>query len=140
MSTTGGPGQGLTLALSVDATLSRLRSIQLPDWVTEPVDFTGLSELDWFNFLAATLQDGGQFTAEFYLNTEIALPTLRTVQEATITFAKQTPGSASGAIITGSGFITRLGHPNAVTGEPLIQTLDFKYDGIDTNPSWALEV
>ena len=139
MATTGGPGQGLTLSLSVDATLSRLRSIQLPEWSTEPVDFTGLSDLEWFQYLAASLKDGGIFNAELYMNTEIVVPTVRVVQEATITFAKQTPASANGAVLTGSGFIVGVGFPFASVGEPMIQPVTFKYDGIDTKPTFVPE-
>ena len=102
MSTRGGPGQGTTLGLSVDTTIARIRSLQLPSWATQPVDFTGLSDLDWFAFLAADLQDGGTVVAEMYFDTELALPTLRTIQVATLTLPIQTPGNTTPATIVGS--------------------------------------
>lgn len=141
MSVIGGPGQGLTLALDVDTTLSRLDSVQLPSWVTEQVDFTGLSELDWFQFIGATLQNGGEFRSEHFFNTEIAVPTLRVVQVATITFAKQTPANATGGILSGTGFLTEVGWPNADTGQPLMQSLAFAFDGGagGTVPTWVPE-
>lgn len=139
MSATGGPGQGTTLGLSVDTTLSRLRSIQLPEHSTEGVDFTGLDQQEWFQYIAATLKDGGVFVAEMYFNSEISLPTLRTVQTATITLPKQTPASVAGATLVGSGFVVNLGLPNAVIGEPLIQTVTFRFDGIGTVPTWTPE-
>ena len=139
MSTTGGPGQGLTLALSGDTSLSRLRNIQLPTWATDPVDFTGLSDLDWFRYLAATLVDGGVFTAESYFNTEIPRPTPRLVQTATITFAKQTPDSVASAILSGSGFVVEVGYPAVAMGEPMIETVTFKFDGISIPPAFSIE-
>ena len=140
MSATGGPGQGLTLSLSVDTTISRLRNIQLPEWSTDPVDFTGLSDLDFYKFLAATLVDGGVFTAECYFNTEIARPTPRVVQTATITFAKQNALSAAAAVLSGSGFVIGVGYPNAAVGEPMIEQITFKFDGIETKPTFVPEL
>jgi hypothetical protein len=139
MSTTGGPGQGLTLGLSQDQTLSRLRNIQLPEWATDPVDFTGLSDLEWFRFLSASLVDGGIFSAELYFNSEIARPTPRLVQTATITFALQTAGNTTPAVLSGSGFVIGVGYPNASVGEPMIETLTFKFDGIDVVPTFTAE-
>ena len=139
MSLTGGPGQGLTLALSEDTVISRLRNIQLPEHSTDPVDFTGLSDVDWFRYLAATLVDGGVFTAECYFDTEIARPTPRLVQTAIITFAKQTAASAAGAILTGSGFVVGVGYPNVAVGEPMIEAITFKFDGIEIPPTFTPE-
>ena len=139
MSTSGGPGQGITLALSSDTTISRLRSLQLPELSSEPVDFTGLSDLNYFQFLAASLSDGGVLVAEMYFNSEIDRPNLRVVQNATVTFAKQTPGSTAGATLTGSGFVIGVGMPTAITGEPLIETLTFKFDGVGTPPTFTKE-
>ena len=139
MSTTGGPGQGLTLSLSGDTTISRVRTVQLPEVATQEVDFTGLDELEWFQFLAATLKDGGALVAEMFMNTEIARPTVRLVQVATVTFAKQTTGSASGAQLTGSGFITSLGYPAVAIGEPLLERIVFKFDNIGTKLAYTPE-
>ena len=139
MSTKGGPGQGATLGLSVDTTLSRLRSIQLPNHSTEPVDFSGLSDTTWFCFLAASLKNGGQFVAEMYMNSEIAIPTVGTVQTATITLPIQTSGNGTAWDIEGTGFITDLGLPNAAVGEPLIQTVTFQFDGNTTAPTVTIE-
>lgn len=139
MSTKGGPGQGATLGLSVDTTLSRLRSIQLPNHTTEPVDFSGLADTTWFCFLAATLKNGGQFTAEMYHNTEIAIPTVGTIQTATITLPLQTSGNGTQWSLQGTGFVVDLGLPNAAIGEPLIQTIVFQFDGDGTAPTVTIE-
>lgn len=139
MSILGGPGQGLTMSLDVDTTLSRLDTIQLPSWSTEAVDFTGLSELDWFQKIGATLQDGGQFRSEHFFNSEINIPTLRIVQVASITFPLQNVASGGPGFLTGSGFIVELGWPSADTGQPMMQSLAFEYDGVGTPPVWSPE-
>ena len=139
MSTTGGPGQGLTLALSTDTVLSRLRNVQLPNWSTDAVDFTGLSDLEWFQYLGATLKDGGVVTADAYFNSEIVRPTLRVVQDITITFAIQTAGNTTNAVLTGSGFVIDVGFPSAAVGEPMIETIAFRFDGRGTPPAFTAE-
>lgn len=139
MSQKGGPGQGTTLSLSVDTTLARLRTLQAPAWTTAPVDFTGLSDLQWFCLLAADLKDGGAFVADMYFDSEIATPTVRQLQIATITYPIQTAGNAVNAILSGSGFVTQLGFPASLVGEPLIQTLTFQFDGDTQPPAFTLE-
>lgn len=139
MSVKGGPGQGATLALTGDTAIMRLRTLQLPDWLSEAVDFSGLSDLVWLCFLPANLIDGGQFIAEFYHDTEMAVPTNNLVQDATITLPIQTAGNTTPWDLVGSGFVTNLGLPQAVIGEPLISTTTFKYDGLGTVPLISLE-
>ena len=139
MSNTGGVGQGGTVSLSGDTTLSRVRSIQLPEWVTAEVDFTGLDELDWFQFLPANLKDGQTCVVVMFHNSEIAIPTIRLVQTITLTLPKQTPGSSSGAVVSGSGFITSLQLPGMVTGDPMMQLFTFRFDNVGTPPSYTPE-
>ena len=139
MSTKGGVGQGLTASLSVDSTISRLRSVQLPEFVMEPVDFSGLSDLTWMCFLPASLTDPGSAVLEMFMNSEIARPTMGTVQVLTITFPIQTAGNTTNATLSASGFITNLAYPNAAIAEPLIETVTFKLDGNGTTPAFTLE-
>lgn len=135
MSVKGGPGQGGSFSLSVDTTLSRIRSVQLPSHSTDPVDFTGLSDLDWFCLLAANLKNGGVAIVEMYHNTEIVEPTVRVQQTATILLPIQTSGNANPQTLTGSGFVIELGLPNMAVGEPMIQTVAFQFDANGVNPS-----
>ena len=139
MSQLGGPGQGGVLALTLDSVISRVRSIQLPEWSTEPVDFTGLSDLDWFRFVGATLKDGGLLVAECYMDTEIQRPTIRAVQTATYTFPFQNAVNDIGATLIGSGFVTGVSYPNAAVGEPQMETISFKFDGISVLPAYTVE-
>lgn len=139
MSTTGGPGQGGTVALSVDTVISRVRSIQLPEWVCAEVDFTGLSELDWFQFLPANLKDGNTAVVEMFHNSEIALPTVRLIQDITLTLPIQTDGNLNPATVTGSGFVTSLQLPGMVTGEPMMQVFTFRFDNVGTAPTYTAE-
>jgi hypothetical protein len=139
MSTTGGVGQGVTLSLSVDTVIARVRNVQMPEWITDAVDFSGLNNLDWMQFIAGGLADPGAFVAELFFDTEIALPTIREVQVATFTFPVQTAGNSTLASLTGSGFLISVGWPNAAIAEPMLQSLTFKYDGVGTAPAFTLE-
>ena len=139
MPTIGGVGQGVTLSLSVDTVIARVRNVQMPEWIADAVDFTSLDELTWMLFLPGSPADPGQFIAELYMDTTLAIPTLRTIQTATFTFPIQDSANATVATLTGSGFITGLGWPNAAVAEPLIQPLTFKFDGNGTGPAFTLE-
>ena len=141
MSTIGGVGQGVTLGLSVNATVARLRNVQMPEWLAERVDFTGLDATSWMAFVPGSPTDPGQFTAEAFFDTELAVPTHRIIQTATFTFPIQTAGNTTQATLVGSGFVTGVGYPNAAVAEPMIQTLSFAYEGsVGTPPAFTLEL
>ena len=93
----------------------------------------------WLCFLPANLADGGTAVAEFYTDTEMVEPTISAVQVATIELPIQTAGNATKWTLTGSGFITSIARARAVTGEPLIKTVTFKFDGFETFPAVTLE-
>ena len=142
MSCVGGVGQGVTLSLDVDGLAVGVRSLQMPEWVSEAVDFSSLDNSDWMCFLPASLADPGIFTAEIYFQTEQDLPSLKLVQVATITFPIQDAlgaGNVAKASLVGSGFVTSVGFPNAAIAEPMITTMSFKYDGNGTVPAFTKE-
>lgn len=139
MSCSGGVGQGVTLGLSIDTVIGRVRNVQMPEWLAEAVDFSALDNVDWMCFLPGSLADPGQFVAEVYFDTTIAIPTVNLIQVATFTFPIQNSSNGTKATLTGSGFVTGLGFPNAAIAEPLIQTITFKYDGNGTVPAFSLE-
>ena len=136
----GGVGQGVTLSLSIDDVIARVRSVQMPEWITEAVDFSALEDLSWMKFLPAGLVDPGSFIAELYFDTTIVLPTLRVVQDAVFTFPIEEVGNATVATLTGSGFLIGIGFPNAAIAEPMMQSLTFKYDGNTVPPAFTLEI
>lgn len=139
MTCKGSTGSGVTLSLSVDTTIAKIRSVQLPEWMAEAVDFTGLSNTSWMCFIPGSPADPGQFVAELYFDSEIAIPTINAVQTATFTFPIQTSGNAVNATLAGSGFVTGLGWPNTAVSEAMTQTLTFKFDGNGTVPAFTLE-
>lgn len=132
-------GQGTILTLSVDTIIGSVRNVQMPTWITEAVDFSGLENLDWMCFLPAGLSDPGSFTAEIFLDTTIVIPSIRVVQVATFTFPLTIGTNTTAATLSGSGFITEIGWPNAAIAEPQMQSVTFKYDGNGTPPAFTLE-
>ena len=139
MTCKGSTGSGVTLTLSVDATIAKIRNVQLPEWLIQAVDFTGLSNVDWMCSIPGAPKDPGGFSAELFLDTEIALPTVGAIQVATFTIPVQTAGNAVPATLSGSGFISGLGFGNAELNQPLLQTMAFRFDGNGTPPAWTLE-
>ncbi len=139
MACKGSTGSGVTLSLSIDTTIARIRSVQLPEWLAEAVDFTGLGNTDWMCFVPGNPADPGSFTAELFFDSEIAIPTINLVQVATFTFPIQTTGNTTNATLTGTGFVTGLGWPNAAVGGPVLQSGTFKVDGGSAPPAFTLE-
>lgn len=135
----GGVGQGVTLGLSVDSVIGRVRSLQMPEWILDAVDFSSLGELDWMTFLPGGLADPGAFVADIYFDSTIVIPTLKIIQIATITFPVQVTGNSVLATLTGSGFNTGIGWPNAAVADPLMRQLTFKYDGNSQKPAFTVE-
>ncbi len=136
----GGVGQGTTLGLSIDAIIGRVRTLQMPEWILDAVDFSSLQETDWMVFLPGGLADPGSFIADIYLDTTIVIPTLKVIQLATITFPIQVAGNAVQATLIGSGFITGIGWPQASIADPMMRQITFKYDGNGSTPAYSLEV
>lgn len=135
----GSVGQGTTLSLSIDSVIGKVRSVQMPEWLAEAVDFSALDNTDWMCFKPGSLADPGTFTAEVYFDSEIDVPTVNLVQVATFTFPIQTGSNTTAATLVGSGFITGLAFPNAAIAEPMVQTITFKFDGESVVPAFTLE-
>ena len=135
----GGVGQGVTLSLSIDAIIGRIRQVQMPAWALDPVDFSSLSEVDWMVFLPGGLADPGLFNADLYFDSTIAIPTLKIIQLATFVFPIQVAGNAVQATLVGSGFINEIAWPNAAIADPMMRSISFKYDGNGTKPAFSLE-
>ena len=139
MGCAGITGQGTALSLSVDTTIAEIRSIQLPEWLSEAVDFSGIEDVDWMAWKPSDLADGGEFVAELFMDTTIAPVTLFAIQTATITFPIQVAGNATNATLTGSGWVRSIGFPNAAVNEPMVQAITFKFDGCTVVPAFTVE-
>ena len=133
MTCKGSTGLGATLALSVDTTIAKIRNIQLPEFVGEAIDFTGLDAG------ALQISDPGVCSWEMFYDSDLVLPTLQLVQTCTIQFPIQTAGNTTKANLVFSGFITSLGWANANVNEPIMQTCTFKLDGNSQVPAYSIE-
>lgn len=124
-------GNGTTLSLDVDGVIAYVRSLDMPNWEAEAVDFTSLDNVDWMCFKTGGLADPGDFVAEFFADPETALPQMHITQLATIV---NTNGTST-RTISGSGFITGISLGNSTPGEPIMGTITFKYDAEGTPPT-----
>ena len=138
MAIQGGIGSGVVVTLSVDTTIARVRSATLPEWITEAVDFTGLSDLDWMKSKPGGPMDPGTANVELFMDSTLAPPTSKVIQVITFTFPIQTAGNATQATLSGSGFALNVNWGNASINEALMQGFTFKFDG-DTAPAFSLE-
>ena len=130
-------GNGTTLVLATDGTVAQVQSLEMPTWAGDDVDVTDLDSTDFMEFIYSQLADGGEFTAEIFMD---AVPqnvsgigSFGVPQLATIT---NTDGTLARSIV-GSGYVRELNLGNATPGEAILGTLVFKYDGIGTQPSVA---
>ena len=139
MTCKGSTGLGATLALSVDTTIAKIRNIQLPEFVGDAIDFTGLDASNFMCFLPSKLSDPGVCSWEMFYDSDLVLPTLQLVQTCTIQFPIQTAGNTTKANLVFSGFITSLGWANANVNEPIMQTCTFKLDGNSQVPAYSIE-
>jgi len=136
MACVGSTGQGLVLELSEDGIIANIRSLQLPEWMGESVDFTGIDKVDFRCKKPGNIAEPGEIVAEVFLDGTKLGPegvTMWLMQTATITFPITNNGNTTEATLSGSGFIRAFGFGSASVNEPMVATITFAYDG-ETGP------
>lgn len=139
MSCKGDTGQGGTLVLSITGAVGRIRSMQLPEWAMEKIDMSALDSVDWICYTPGDIADPGELTVEAIFDSEIDVPGLGTIEDATVQFPVQTEGGTA-ATFVGSGFLTGVTLPNMAMNELMVLNLTFAYDGNGTVPAFTAEV
>jgi hypothetical protein len=134
----GDTGQGATLVFETSSALGRIRSMQLPDWVMEAIEATGLEDTGFGKKIPGDLTDAGEASITAVFDATEAIATPGTVETLTVTFPIGTAGNTTAATMAGTGFISTVGLPNMITGELMELTYTFTYDG-DTGPAFTVE-
>lgn len=133
----GATGQGLTGTLSTDGLVGHIRSIQLPDWVGEAIDFTGLDNVDFRCKKPGNIAEPGEVVMEVFLDGTLlgsGGPTMFNDQVLTIVFPITNKGNAIKATLSGSGFIRQVAFGTGSVNEPMVMTITFAFDG-ETGPA-----
>lgn len=139
MSCKGDTGHGATLLLSVSGAIGRIRTMQLPTWAMESIDMTALDSVDWMCSTPADVADPGELTAEVIFDTEVEIPGLGTIEDATVSFPIMTSTNTGAATFTGSGFLSQNQLPNIESNALMTLNITFKYDGNGTVPTFTAE-
>ena len=138
MAYVGDTGQGMVVTLATTGAVGCARSIQLPDWVMEKIDASCLDTTGFMRYIPSDLTDPGDVVMETIFAATNDIPEPGTIEDITITFPIGDEANTVAATLTGSGFISTTGMPNAAMNELMVLTLTFSFDG-DTGPAYTVE-
>ena len=129
-------GQGATVSISGGGG-GCLKSLQLPTMSVEAIDASCLSDTGFAKKVANDLVDAGSVQCTFFIppggNMSVPDPVQQTI---TVTLPAGPESGASGATLTGDGFISEVSGPSINVGEIVEQTITFTFDGT-TGPTLA---
>jgi len=139
-------GNGTTAVLTTNGITGCVRSISLPDFVLEKIDASCLDSAGFMKYIPGDLTDPGEcqleiiFDPTYDFGADLATGTgiMGSIDTLTVTFVKQNTGSAAGAILAGTGFVTDFNLPDLANNELAIVNVTFAFDG-DTGPTWTAE-
>ena len=135
----GQVGLGVTASLSSDGTVGLIQSLQMPEWATEPIDFTNLDDTEWQWLQTSMVASPGTATFTSFFDPTGGEPTRDIVQTLTISIPIFDPstGNMGGtpATLIGSGWVSTIEWPNAAVNDAMMLTMTFQFDGGTTKPN-----
>lgn len=132
----GSTGQGTTVSFTTAGAIACLRSLTLPEWSMEEIESSCISDTGFGKKIVGDLVDAGNisFTAVFGLDDSPLTPD---GVNDTITITFPIPdGGTTGAVLTGTGFISSCKLPDVEINGLLEQEVTFTFDG-ETGPTWT---
>jgi hypothetical protein len=124
-------GNGTTVALSLDGTVSGVQSMEMPNFAGDDVEITDLDSAAFREFIGNGLSDTGEVSIDTFQDPQAGHPSQGIVQTITIT---NTDGTNTRQL-TGTGYIREFSMGNASPGEAIVGTMIFKFDGVGTPPA-----
>ena len=138
----GDTGQGATLTMVGLNLVSRVKTMQLPEFTTEKIDATGLGTTGFMQYVSGDVVDPGEISVELIFDPTDDITALQggCGESVTITFPMSPcrTGSVSAATLIGTGFITNVQFPNLAINELMMVTLTIAFDG-GTGPAYTEE-
>ena len=139
----GDTGQGATLVMTGLSLVSRVKSMQMPEWAMEKLDATGLGTSGFMEYVAGDVIDPGECTVELIFDPLDNIDSIMgdcgetcTIELPT-SLCRETP-SPNAATLAGTAIITNVQFPNLAINELMIVTLTIAFDG-GTGPVWTNE-
>ena len=122
-------GHGTTLGFGTTSWSGKIRKISGYSKKVGKVETSYLATTGDKTFMPGDLADWDDVTATVLFETKIGLPATGTADETiTITYPVPT-GGTTGGIVAGTGFITEVGYPEAMTGTLMEGTIKFCWSG-----------
>jgi hypothetical protein len=132
----GSTGQGTSVAFTTAGAVACLRSLTLPEWSMEEIESSCLSDTGFGKKIVGDLVDAGSVSMTMVFELTDSPMTPDGVNDTlTITFPTP-PAGATGATLSGTGFISSCSLPEVTIGGLLEQTVVFVFDG-ETGPTWT---
>lgn len=132
----GSTGQGTSVAFTTAGAVACLRSLTLPEWSMEEIESSCLSDTGFGKKIVGDLVDAGNVSMTMVFELDDSPMTPDGVNDTlTITFPTP-PAGATGATLSGTGFISSCTLPEVTIGGLLEQTVVFTFDG-ETGPTWT---
>jgi hypothetical protein len=123
-------GHGAAITLATSALTYKWRKIGAVEQSREKVEDTDLSNTNYKSYLPGDVAEPGEFEVEFCFNPATALPSALAAPETVTITGPTPPGGASGAALTGTGFITKItASPEFTTNGLQIGKMTIAFDG-----------
>lgn len=142
----GDTGQGALFTMVGLSLVSRVKSIQLPEFTQEKIDATSLNTSGFMQYIAGDVIDPGEMTLELIFDPEDDLTPLTVMggcgEEVEVEFPKSpcrdTTIGVNAATLAGTAIITSVAFPNLAVNELMMVTLTVAFDG-GTGPTYTPE-
>ncbi len=131
-------GLGATMVLSQTGAVGIIQSIQLPNWVSQKVDFSGIQNTEFMTYNPGVITDPGDVVASVFFDPRLEIKSNGVVEDCTVTLPKLNAAASAGGIIAGSGFMIGKQMPNLAINEAALMSVTFSYDG-KTGPTYTKE-
>lgn len=135
-STTPDTGHGTTLGFGTTSWTGKIQQIGGFDKQKQKVETTYLATTGDRTYIPGDLNEWSEVTATVLFECVTGLPALGTADETITLTYPVPPGGSTGGILAGSGFITKVGYPEAVTGTLMKATITFCWSG-NTDVTWT---
>lgn len=130
-------GHGATLTLSTNSGSYKIRAI--PKNLEESLPVVDISHLGTTGpreTMPGDLTELGEIEVDILFEAVTGMPSIGTVETATITFPLQSTGATTAANIAGTAFIRMRAFPSLQTNGEMLAKIGIKYDGA-TGPTFT---
>lgn len=134
--TTPDTGHGTTLAFATTSWTGKIKKVGGFSKKIGKVETSYLGTTGDKTFIPGDLAEWDEVTATVLFECKTGLPALGTVDETITLTYPIPPGGSTGGIVAGTGFITAVKYPEAMTGQVMEGEITFAWSG-NTDVTWT---